>query len=250
MSAISSSDNTKMSAAPAKSSSKKSAAKTAEVAVPVSAPAPAPAKASKKEKAKAEKPVETPAVVAVAPVSTASAAVAVSAAPSAAVTVSDDHSGALQTAIAALQEQLTSLKTATSTAAASLKSIEKLACRVVKDADKQRKRRGRKATVVDENGNPKPRKSCVFNIPTKVSAELCAFLGKPKDTELARSDVTKAVIQYAKDNKLMDKQTINTDGALRKLLGVTEKDEVKILNLQKYLSKHYVKAVKPTTPAA
>jgi hypothetical protein len=44
----------------------------------------------------------------------------------------------------------------------------------------------------------------------------------------------------------MDKQVIKADAALRKLLALTEKDELKILNLQRFLKPHYLKdAVAP-----
>ena len=39
----------------------------------------------------------------------------------------------------------------------------------------------------------------------------------------------------------MNKQVIKADAALRKLLNLTEKDELKILNLQRYLKPHYIK---------
>ena len=80
----------------------------------------------------------------------------------------------------------------------------------------------------------------------KISAELCSFLGKPKDTEVSRSAVTKGVMAYAKAHNLMDKQTIKADAAMRKLLTLTETDTLTILNLQKFLRRHYVKPAAPT----
>jgi len=58
------------------------------------------------------------------------------------------------------------------------------------------------------------------------------------------------VCAYAKEKGLMEKQNIKADASLRKLLALTEKDELKILNLQRYLKPHYIKpAVAATTPA-
>ena len=63
---------------------------------------------------------------------------------------------------------------------------------------------------------------------------------------LSRSEVTTKVCAYAKSHQLMDKQVIKADAALRKLLALTEKDELKILNLQRFLKPHYLKdAVAP-----
>jgi hypothetical protein len=47
---------------------------------------------------------------------------------------------------------------------------------------------------------------------------------------------------YARANNLMDKQTIKADAALRKLLTLNEGDSLTILNLQKFLRRHYIKA--------
>jgi chromatin remodeling complex protein RSC6 len=121
-----------------------------------------------------------------------------------------------------------------STAAATLKVVEKQAARVIKKADRRRKR---KAEAV-EGAEPKP---CIFTKPVKISTELCAFLGKPKDTEVSRSAVTKGVMEYARNHNLMEKQTIKADAPLRKLLTLNEGDLLTILNLQKFLRRHYVK---------
>jgi chromatin remodeling complex protein RSC6 len=214
-----SADSIKMSAA-AKTSKK--SAKTETAAPAVAAPA-AATPAPKAKKVKEEKVV--------APVAAAPTPVAAPA-PEAAVAAEEDVGAALQKAITELHEQLSSLKAAASTAAAALKSIEKQAARVVKKAERKRKRTSNKATSSAD---------CVFTRPVKITDELCSFLGKPKGTEISRSAVTKGVMAYARSHNLMDKQTIKADAALRKLLTLTEADTLTILNLQKYLSRHYVK---------
>ena len=205
------------------------AAKAATVTVPVveavAAPA-VPAKAAKAPKAKAAAPVAAP-VVEVAPTPT------VAATPS--ESVEEDVGASLQKSITELHEQLSALKTAASAAAAALKVIEKQAARVVKKADRRRKR---KADAV-AGAEPKP---CIFTKPVKISDELCSFLAQPKNTEVSRSAVTKGVMAYARANNLMDKQTIKADAALRKLLTLNEGDSLTILNLQKFLRRHYIKA--------
>jgi len=227
MSSITSSDTTKMSAAV--KSSKKTAKTVAEpVAVAVAVVPEVKAPKEKVSKAKAPKAEKKEAEPVAAPV-----AEPVVATPEAAA--DEDMGAALQKSIADLQEQLASLKSAASSAATALKTIEKQAARLAKKADRRRKRK----TEVVEGAEPKP---CIFTKPVKITAELCSFLGKPKDTEVSRSSVTKGVMEYARNNNLMDKQTIKADAALRKLLTLNEGDVLTILNLQKFLRRHYVKA--------
>ena len=208
---------------------KENKAKAATVTVPVVAPVEAPAvpvkaaKAPKESKAKAVAPVAAPAPAVATPV--------VAATP----TDEEDVGASLQKSITELHEQLSALKTAASAAAAALKVIEKQAARVVKKADRRRKR---KADAV-AGAEPKP---CIFTKPVKISDELCSFLAHPKNTEVSRSAVTKGVMAYARAHNLMDKQTIKADAALRKLLTLNEGDSLTILNLQKFLRRHYIKA--------
>lgn len=226
MSSNSSSDNIKMSAAV--KSTKKSAAPKVEVAVAAAAPS-SKASTKKTDKATPVAAVAPTPVVAATPVATE-------------VTHEEDISATLQKSIAELHEQLSSLKSAASAAANALKTIEKQAARVIKKADRRKKR---KAADVGEGGETKA-SSCIFTKAVKITDELCAFLGKPKGTEVSRSAVTKGVLAYAKSHSLMDKQAIKADAALRKLLTLNEGQDLTILNLQKFLSRHYVKS----TPAA
>jgi chromatin remodeling complex protein RSC6 len=138
--------------------------------------------------------------------------------------------------VEALQEQLNGLKATLQLALTGLKTLGAQAGRLVKKAE----RRGRRKTPAVEGEVKKP---CFFTVPSKISDELCAFLAKPKGSEMSRSDVTKAVMSYAKSHSLMEKQTIKADAPLRKLLTLKENDNLTILNLQTYLSRHYVKAV-------
>jgi chromatin remodeling complex protein RSC6 len=69
-------------------------------------------------------------------------------------------------------------------------------------------------------------------------------MGQPEGTELARTEVTKYIIQYIKDNKLPDKHNkkiINPDKQLKNLLQTNDKEEVTYFNIQKYMNKHFVK---------
>jgi chromatin remodeling complex protein RSC6 len=119
------------------------------------------------------------------------------------------------------------------------RTLEKKWTRELKTAQKQSSKRKRKA------GNRAP---SGFVKPTKISDELAAFLGKDKGAELARTTVTKEINAYIRTNKLQDEQNgrkINPDAKLAALLKLKKTDELTYFNLQKYMSHHFSKNVKP-----
>jgi chromatin remodeling complex protein RSC6 len=84
-----------------------------------------------------------------------------------------------------------------------------------------------------------------FAKPTKVTKELCEFMDRPEGTEIARTEVTKTLVAYIKNNNLLDKteNKIVPDQKLLELLGV-KSDEFNDTNLtyftiQKYMNKHF-----------
>lgn len=101
----------------------------------------------------------------------------------------------------------------------------------------------------------KPRKPSGFAKPTYLSPVLCEFLGVSNDTELARTEVTKRVLAYVKDNNLQNpeaKRIINMDDKLRKLLNPDKDEVVTYFSIQRLMKHHYIKPeapVEPPTPA-
>ena len=94
------------------------------------------------------------------------------------------------------------------------------------------------------------RKPSGFVKPTLISTELAGFLGKPKGTEMARTEVTREINKYIRANNLQDPsngRVIRADAKLRKLLKLNKSDELTYFNLQKYMSPHFPK---PTTTTA
>ena len=86
-----------------------------------------------------------------------------------------------------------------------------------------------------------------FVKPTKISSELASFLGKPKGTEMARTEVTREINKYIRANNLQDKsngRVILADSKLRKLLKLKKDDELTYFNLQRYMSPHFAKNTK------
>jgi chromatin remodeling complex protein RSC6 len=89
-------------------------------------------------------------------------------------------------------------------------------------------------------GNKKP---SGFANPTKVTKELCEFMNKQAGTQIARTEVTRALISYIKTNNLQNKankKIILPDEKLQFLLGINEEQELTYFNLQKYMNKHFI----------
>ena len=87
-------------------------------------------------------------------------------------------------------------------------------------------------------------KNSGFNKPQTITPELASFLGKKKGEQISRSEVTKLISAYVRDNNLKDpekKSQINLDKKLNKLLKPEKNDVITHLNIQKYLSQHYIK---------
>jgi len=84
-----------------------------------------------------------------------------------------------------------------------------------------------------------------FVKPTAISKDLAKFLGVAEDTMMARTDVTKMITSYVKDNKLQapnNGRKIIPDKKLMSLLNCKASDEVTYFNLQKYMKPHFIKS--------
>ena len=118
---------------------------------------------------------------------------------------------------------------------ADFKSLEKQVLKEARSMDKVNAKR---------NKNKGSRAPSGFVKPAAISKELAKFLGKPEDTMMARTDVTKLITAYVKDHKLQDASNgrrIVPDAKLKALLNVKASDEVTYFNLQKYMKPHFVK---------
>ena len=126
---------------------------------------------------------------------------------------------------------------------AAIKTLQRLQKRVAKDLKEagRRKRRGNK--VADENGAPKEKRPTIFTTPVTLKDPLCAFLGKPKGSQMTPADVTRAFSAYVDSKKLKDAEkghTIHPDAAMRTVLGVSATETLTYRNIQSYLYKLYV----------
>ena len=86
-----------------------------------------------------------------------------------------------------------------------------------------------------------------FNRPLVITSELRSFLGLGADEMISRSNVTKQINKYitAEGLKHPDNgRVIIMDDKLSSLLKPPEDVQVTFLNIQKYLSPHYIKQTK------
>ena len=153
---------------------------------------------------------------------------AVEAVPQTTVPTMNDQFNALLATLSSLRSQIASVTS-------QVRALSKRHDREIKLAQKDGRRK-RKATNRAPSG---------FVKPTLISQQLAKFLGKPKGTEMARTDVTREINSYIREHKLQDpsnRRRILPDSKLKKLLNIKAEDELTYFNLQRYMSPHFAKA--------
>ncbi len=137
--------------------------------------------------------------------------------------------GEMLGSISSLKSQLTALSH-------KIKLVEKKVNKKVRQLEKEN----------NKNKNKGNRNPSGFANPTKISSELCAFMKIPNGSQVARTEVTKHIIQYIKDNNLQSKENaklIAPNNKLKKLLNVKESDDpLSYFNIQRYMNKHFIKS--------
>lgn len=212
-------------AAPAVSSSSSSSAPSQKPKTPKPAVAAAPQAAatsapSKPKVVKASKPAE------------ASHASSDSAHQNVAVASSPSQESSL---FAGSHSKLQTLVSALASLRSELRGIERQVERELRVARKASEKKRRKNINRQPSG---------FVKPTLISNELATFLGKSSGSEMARTEVTREINAYIRDNKLQDKDNgrrILPDAKLKKLLKLKDGDELTYFNLQRFMSPHFAK---------
>jgi chromatin remodeling complex protein RSC6 len=125
-----------------------------------------------------------------------------------------------------------------------LRALERHAVKEIRTAQKASAKKRRKV------GNRAP---SGFVKPTLISKELSEFLGKTDGSEMARTEVTREINAYIRNNNLQDKENgrrINPDSKLKSLLKLKKGEELTYFNLQRYMSPHFATAAKSAAAAA
>jgi chromatin remodeling complex protein RSC6 len=137
---------------------------------------------------------------------------------------------------AIINDSLTLFKMQISSLQQEVKTVEKNVKKELKHLKKDKKKEKPKSKRAPSG----------FAKPTKVTKELCHFMDKPEGTEIARTEVTKALVAYIKANNLLEegedtKMKIVPDEKLKTLLGIdnNEMNELTYFNIQKYMNKHF-----------
>lgn len=133
-----------------------------------------------------------------------------------------------------LVSQLTNMKTQITGIQQNIKHLEKNVKRHMKGLKKE-------VIKTKNKGNRQP---SGFAKPSKVTKELCEFMNKAEGSEIARTEVTRALVAYIKENKLentSNSKIISPDDKLKVLLGLDDSQELTYFNIQKYMNKHFVK---------
>ena len=135
-----------------------------------------------------------------------------------------------------LISQLTMMKTQITVIQQNIKQLEK-------GVKKQMKGLKKEVVKTKNKGNRQP---SGFAKPSKVTKELCEFMNKAEGSEIARTEVTRALVAYIKENKLENtgnSKIISPDDKLKILLGLDDSQELTYFNIQKYMNKHFVKNI-------
>ena len=135
-----------------------------------------------------------------------------------------------------INDSLTLFKMEISTLQKLVKNVEKDVTKELNNIKKSKKKEKSKTKRAPSG----------FAKPTKVTKELCDFMNKPEGSEIARTEVTKALVSYIKSNNLIElgettKNKIVPDEKLKNLLGIQyeEVNELTYFNIQKYMNKHF-----------
>ena len=211
--------------------------------VPAATTASAPVKVVKAPKEpKAESKAAAPATPVAAPVPSSSDAAAVVDASAEVIAPSTESIIAAQ--FASISSKLQQVVAFAATLRSELRALERHAVKEIRIAQKASAKKRRKV------GNRAP---SGFVKPTLISKELSEFLGKTDGSEMARTEVTREINAYIRNNNLQDKENgrrINPDTKLKSLLKLKKGEELTYFNLQRYMAPHCATAAKSAAAAA
>jgi len=148
--------------------------------------------------------------------------------------VTDKNITPILTDFNSILESLSSVKIQITVIQNKTKQLEKLICKKIKQLEKEQKKIIKKVK----------KKPSGFAVPCSITSELCNFINKPVGTKIARTDITRYIINYIKENNLQNpknRRFILPDEKLHKLLNLNTGDDVTYFNIQRYMNKHFIK---------
>jgi chromatin remodeling complex protein RSC6 len=155
------------------------------------------------------------------------------------VVIETEQSSPIDTQFDSILYTLTQLKGQITIISSQIKMLEKTVKKEIKTHKKEADKKKPKGT----------RKPSGFAAASPISDQLATFLGKPSGTEMPRTEVTKHICDYIKQNSLQSQENsriINPNTELKTLLDVNDTDEITYFNIQRYMNKHFLKKDKKT----
>jgi chromatin remodeling complex protein RSC6 len=152
----------------------------------------------------------------------------------------NEDSNHIDTQFISLLSTLSQLKTQITSFAIQLRTLEKTVKKEVKQHRKE-------ITKKQSKGSRKP---SGFAEAAPISKDLCEFLGKDYGSSVARTDVTKFICNYIRQNSLTNddnKRVIKPDNKLKSLLGTDDDTVVTYFNIQRFMNKHFIKKTDENT---
>lgn len=140
----------------------------------------------------------------------------------------------IDTQFSAVIDTLTQFKIQITALSTQLRTLEKT-------VKKEMKHHKKDVTKKQTKGSRKP---SGFAEASPISDDLCDFLGKTRGSQYARTDVTKFMCNYIKQNSLTNnenKRVIKPDNKLKTLLGTDDDTLVTYFNLQRFMNRHFIK---------
>lgn len=136
-------------------------------------------------------------------------------------------------------DNLSLLKLQISSIQQKIRCIEKEIKKDLKKVNKQNN------SIKEKKQKLSEKKPSGFAKPIPVTKELCEFMNKPNGSDIARTEVTKALISYIEINNLKDKSkktNIIPDDKLQNLLGISKEEipDLNFFNIQKYMNRHFI----------
>lgn len=114
-----------------------------------------------------------------------------------------------------------------------------------KEYSKLQKQKGKKTRkAVGSIDEVTKRTPSGFAKPTNLSNELCDFLGKPHGTSLPRTEVTRIINEYIRNQNLQnpsDRRKIVADDKLKSILNIDPEKGLSYFSLQASIKHHFTK---------